>query len=337
MIRKTLRIQQPLTLESGVELKELEITYHISSAKPDPDKPVVWICHALTANSDVEDWWPGMVGVGKFYDPRHYTIICANILGSCYGTTGPASTGPDNKPWLKDFPAITIRDMVSCHILLRKHLGIDNIHSLVGGSIGGFQALEWAVTEPRTPRHLILLATGARATPWAIAINETERMALDADHGFDGHHPEGGMAGLAAARAIGLLSYRGYDAYNTTQSEESDMVTRQFRASSYQRYQGEKLVRRFNAYSYYTLTNAQDTHNLGRNRGRIAKALELVKARTLVLGISNDILFPPEEQMEIARLIPGAVYRELQSTYGHDGFLLENEQISEAIRHFYLT
>ncbi len=334
MTRNTFFAEHPLTLESGRQLENLEIVYHISEPDPDKTKPVVWICHALTANSDPEEWWPGMVGKGKYFDPDKYTIVCANVLGSCYGTTGPASVSPEGKPWLVDFPAITIRDMVACHMLLREHLGIGQIHLLTGGSIGGFQALEWAVMEADTHEHLVLVATAAFASPWAIAINETERMALEADQTLDGQDPEGGKAGLAAARAIGLLSYRGYEAYNNTQSETDNEILDQFRASSYQRYQGEKLVRRFNAYCYHCLTKAQDTHNMARGRHSLARALGMIKARTLVLGIVTDLLFPLVEQQKMHRLIPASHFREIESEYGHDGFLLENEQISKAIKDF---
>ncbi len=336
MIKHSVTFKGPFVLESGATLDSIDITCHISTRADLSGKPVVWICHALTANSDPVEWWPGMVGPGRFYDPEKYTIVCANILGSCYGTTGPGSIRPGSeKPWMKEFPLVTIRDMVKCHIMLKEHLGIKRIHTLTGASVGGFQALEWAVSEPDVTDNLILLASGSKATPWAIAINETKRMAMEADSSFDGVTPDGGRAGLAAARAIGLLSYRGYEAYNFTQSEENNEKTDGFRASSYQRYQGEKLVRRFNPYSYYSLIKAHDTHNIARGRGSMAAALAEVKARTLAFGISNDMLFPPEEQKEIARLIPKGSYHEIYSDYGHDGFLLENQKISSAIARFY--
>ncbi len=321
-----------LSLELGGWLQDPVIAYHLSENPAISDKPVVWICHALTANSDPTSWWPGMVGKGKTFDPAKYTIVCANILGSCYGSTGPANINPGNgKPWLKDFPLLTVRDLVRGHSLLKDHLGIETIHLLTGSSVGGFQALEWAVMESGLVKRLVLIATGPKATPWAIAINETERMAIEADPGFDGIHEAGGQKGLAAARAIGLLSYRGYEAYNLSQQETSENITDHFRASSYQRYQGEKLVKRFNAYSYYAITKTQDTHNVARGRGNMADALSQIQARTLCIGIGNDLLFPCSELKSLSGLIPKAMYTEIVSDYGHDGFLLENEQISRAI------
>ncbi len=336
MIKQEFHYNKAFPLESGKQLQGLKITYHISEPSPAKGKEVIWICHALTANSDPSQWWPGMVGPGKLFDPEKYTIICANILGSCYGSTGPASSMPGaERPWMKDFPLITIRDMVNCHKLLRKHLGIEKVHTVTGGSVGGFQALEWALSEPKIIENLVLIATGARATPWAIAINETKRMTLEADGSFNGKTAGGGKAGLAAARAVGLLSYRGYEAYNLTQKEEDEDKTDGFRASSYQRYQGDKLVRRFNPYSYYTLIKAHDTHNVARGRGSLEKALEKIRSRTLCIGIVSDLLFPVKEQQEIAGMVPGGTYVEIGSAYGHDGFLLENRQISDAVKRFY--
>lgn len=336
MQKEVFQYEGNMVLENGSTIENPVITYHISGNDKAAEKPVVWICHALTANSDATAWWPGLVGHGRFYDPEKYTIVCANILGSCYGTTGPADTSPDTgKPWLQSFPVITMRDIVKGHILLRKHLGIDRIHTLAGGSIGGFQALEWAIMEPAVFQNLVVIATGSKATPWAIAINETERMAIEADQGFDGKDPEGGKTGLAAARAIGLLSYRSYEAYNATQQEKTGVVTVDFPASSYQRYQGKKLADRFNAYCYHTLTKAQDTHNVGRYRGGVARALGKIRANTLSIGIESDGLFPPEEQEFIARHAGDASFHIIQSQYGHDGFLLEYEQIQQAIGSFY--
>ncbi len=335
MQKKVFQYEGSMVLENGATIERPVIAYHISTTDKADKKPVVWICHALTANSDATAWWPGLVGRGRFYDPAHYTIVCANILGSCYGTTGPASTNPvSGKPWLRDFPAITIRDMVKGHILLRKHLGIDRIHTLAGGSIGGFQALEWAITEPAVFRNLVVIATGSKATPWAIAINETERMAIEADQGFDSKDPEGGKHGLAVARAIGLLSYRSYETYNATQQEKTGVATDNFPASSYQRYQGKKLADRFNAYCYHTLTKAQDTHNVGRYRGGVARALGKIQANTLSIGIESDGLFPPAEQEFIARHAGNASVKIIRSPYGHDGFLLEYEQIQQVIGSF---
>jgi homoserine O-acetyltransferase len=337
MIKKTYTHKGTFALESGQTLNDIEIAYHISEATIDRAKPVIWICHALTANSDAEDWWPGMVGKGRLFDPDKYTLVCANILGSCYGTTGALSVNPATaRPWLNDFPLITVRDWANAHELLREHLGIEKIYLVAGGSIGGFQSMEWAITHPQRFEHMMLVATSYMQTAWANAINETERMSIEADSTFFNDDPSGGKAGLAAARGLGLLSYRGYEAYNLTQSEKDNEQVENFRASSYQRYQGKKLVDRFNAHCYHSITRSQDTHNVARGRGSFEEAFTKVTAKTLCVGISTDILFPPIEQKRLAEYIPNAIYAEIDSDFGHDGFLIESEQLSGIIREYLL-
>jgi len=337
MIKKTYTHKGTFALESGQTLNDIEIAYHISEATINSAKPVIWICHALTANSDAEDWWPGLVGKGKLFDPDKYTLVCANILGSCYGTTGALSVNPaTGRPWLNDFPLVTVRDWARAHELLREHLGIDKIYLVAGGSIGGFQSMEWAIMHPQSFEHMMLVATSYMQTAWANAINETERMSIEADSTFFNGDPNGGKAGLAAARGLGLLSYRGYEAYNLTQSEKDNEQVENFRASSYQRYQGKKLVDRFNAHCYHAITRSQDTHNVARGRGSFEQAFAKVTAKTLCVGISTDILFPPIEQKRMAEFIPNAIYAEIDSDFGHDGFLIESEQLSEIIREYLL-
>jgi homoserine O-acetyltransferase len=209
------------------------------------------------------------------------------------------------------------------------------VHTLIGGSLGGQQALEWAVSQPDVFGNLVVIASSARHSAWGIAFNEAQRLAIEADVTYHENRPGGGDAGLAAARAVALLSYRGYDAYGNTQTEPDDSRLRDFRASSYQRYQGNKLVARFDAYSYVTLSRAMDSHHLGRGRGSVAAALASIRARTLVLGISSDVLFPLVEQRTLAEGIAGAVYGELDSSFGHDGFLLETAKITQALEAFY--
>lgn len=194
--------------------------------------------------------------------------------------------------------------------------------------------MEWAIMYPERFENMMLIATTYMQTAWAIAINETERMSIEADSTFFNGDPNGGKAGLAAARGLGLLSYRGYEAYNLTQSESDNEKVSDFRASSYQRYQGKKLIDRFNAHCYHSITRSQDTHNVARGRGSFADALSKVKAKTLCIGITTDILFPPQEQKMLADLIPGAIYAEIDSAFGHDGFLIENEKLSEIINEF---
>lgn len=325
---------EPFALETGHTLPELRIAYHTYGEPNAARDNAVWVCHALTANSDVADWWPHTVEAGRFLDPGQHFVVCANILGSHYGTTGPLHANPaTGRPWYRDFPPFTIRDMVQAHRVLADALGIGRIHTLVGSSVGGFQAVEWAVMEPERIERLVLIATSAKASPWSIAIDETQRMAIEADPTFGEERTDAGRDGLAAARAIGLLTYRGPEGYDLTQQdrEEAPAV---HRASTYQRYQGEKLCRRFDAYSYHAILDAFDTHDVGRGRGGVAAALGRIAARTLVVGISGDIVFTPREVRAMQAMIPGSEYREIDSPFGHDGFLVEHEQLNDILHPF---
>lgn len=255
------------------------------------------------------------------------------MLGSPYGSSGPASIDPETgKAYYFDFPEITVRDIVKANSLVRKHLGIDKIDLMVGGSIGGFQSLEWSIMEPEVIKKAVFIACGARVTPWLTAFNESMRMALEADRTFrECADLKGGEAGLRCARSIGLISYRSYEGYNLTQSEKDEDCLFADRAGSYQRYQGKKLSDRFDAYSYWYLCGSVDSNNVGRGRGGVEKALGTIKAECTVIGIDSDGLFPVQEPKTIAENIPGAVYHEMTSKFGHDGFLLENDQLTEII------
>ena len=332
MIRHELTAR--LELEAGGILPAARIVYHTSSEGWD-GKPVVWICHALTANSDPEDWWPEMVGPGKGIDTDRFFVVCVNMLGSPYGSEGPAMINPETgKPWLLDFPRVTVRDMIKATIEVRKYLGINRIFLLIGSSIGGFQALEWAITEPSIFEHCVFIATAPRISPYFTAMNEAQRMAIEADQSFRAAKDlSGGAAGLRCARAQGLISYRSYEGYRLTQWEEDPDTLFAGRAASYERYQGEKLVRRsFDAYSYYTLSYALDSHNVGRGRGGVAKALDTIKAHSIIITIDSDNLFPVEESRVWNKMVPGAEYIEISSRFGHDGFLLETERLTEILR-----
>ncbi len=324
----------PFELETGHTLPELRIAYHTYGTLNAARDNVVWVCHALTANSDVADWWPHTVEEGRFLDPARHFVVCANIIGSHYGTTGPLHVNPvTGKPWYRDFPPFTIRDLVRAHRLLADALGIGRIATLVGSSVGGFQTVEWAVEEPERIERLVLIATAAKASPWAIAIDETQRMAIEADTTFGKPCDDAGMKGLAAARAIGLLSYRGPEGYNLTQQDREETPALH-RACTYQQYQGEKLCRRYNAYSYYAILNAFDTHDVGRGRGGEEAALSRITARTVVVGITTDIIFTPAEMRQLHKRIPHSNFYEIDSPFGHDGFLVEHEQLNDILLPF---
>ncbi|NML19395.1 homoserine O-acetyltransferase [Pseudoflavitalea sp. G-6-1-2] len=329
---QTFHIKQPFQLESGEILPEITIAYHTYGTLK-PNSKVVWVCHALTANSDAADWWKGVIGEGDVINPQEYFIICANILGSCYGSTGPLSTDPHTgQPYYHNFPLITIRDMVQAHILLRKHLGIDQIWLLMGGSMGGYQCLEWSVMEPSVIHQLFLLATSPTESAWGIAVHTTQRLAIETDATWKEQRPDAGAAGLKAARAVGMLTYRNYGIMVKHQTDPDHSKLDNYRASSYIHYQGEKLVKRFNAFTYWTLTKSMDSHHLGRGRnGDVEAVLQNIQQRTLIVGISSDILCPVEEQRFIQRQLPNASLIEIDSAYGHDGFMVEGKMISEEL------
>lgn len=333
---QTFHSGQPFTLESGAVLPGIEIAYHTYGTLSPHGDNVVWICHALTANSDVADWWTGLVGDGKEIDPSRHFIVCANILGSCYGSSGPLSTDPaTGEPWFRSFPQVTIRDIVHAHILLRKHLNIDRIHLLAGGSMGGYQVLEWALMEPARIGRLFLLCTGAAESAWGIAVHTSQRLAIEADSSWEEARRDAGAKGLKAARAIGMLTYRNYQTFMAAQTDPDNEKTDHFKASSYIVYQGDKLVRRFNAQSYWLLTKAMDSHNISRGRhAEVAITLRQIEQPTLLIGITSDILCPPEEQMMLARHMHNCLYHEIDSPYGHDGFLIEFEKIGRILREF---
>jgi len=334
MISHLLHTNEAFEFEAGGILPGLTLEYRTSEREYRPGDMVVWICHALTANSDPEDWWAELTGPGKFFDTEKYFIVCVNMLTSPYGSSGPATINPETgKPYMLSFPKTTVRDIVRANILVRKHIGIEKIDLIIGGSIGGFQAVEWTIMEPDVILQAAFVATCSRVTPWVTAGMETQRMALLADSTFEPCESlKGGEAGLRCARAQALITYRTFEGYRITQPETDDDVIFADRAASYERYQGLKITRRnFDAYSYYYLTYAVDSHNTGRGRGGVAAALATIKAKSIVIAIDSDCMFPVADQKVFASQIPGAKYYEITSAFGHDGFLLESAQLTEIL------
>jgi homoserine O-acetyltransferase len=270
-----------------------------------------------------------MVGDGCCVDPNTDFVVCVNIFGSAYGTTGPRSINNH-----LDFPKFTVRDTARLFTLVREHLGIELVDMLIGSSIGGFHALEWAIMEGERIRKAAFIATAPRVSAWLSAWMEVQRMTLEADPTFRACESlDGGRKGLEAARAISLISYRSFDGYYLTQYETDEDCLFASRAASYERYQGEKLVKRgFDAYSYYYLLHCVDSQNVGRHRGGVATALAKIKAKSIIISITSDGLFPPCESQEWAKHIPEAKYYEIESRFGHDGFLLETAQITTILQ-----
>lgn len=309
--------------EGGGEIDNLQIAYTTYGEINSDASNVIWVFHALTANSKVLDWWPGLFGEDCLYDPSKYFIVCANIIGSPYGSTCPENL---------DFPLFSIRDTVRAEIALASQLNIHKIHTLIGGSCGGSQVLEFAYEYTGEVSHMITIAAAAKESPWSIAVHEAQRMALEADPNFG--QKSDNIIGLKAARAIGMVTYRTASSLMQKQEDTEEKLDG-FKAASYMQYQGQKFAKRFEAVSYHYLTKSLDTHDLGRGRGGYAQALSEIDIPTLVLAIESDILIPASTQKEMSGLIPNAVYREIESLYGHDGFLIEVEKITNEITEFY--
>ena len=331
IIMKIFEYTNDFTLENGHVLNGLTIAYKTYGKLNAGKSNVVWVCHALTANADAADWWKGVVGEGCVIDPEKYFIVGANILGSCYGTTGPLSNNPKTGlPYYSDFPSVTIRDIVNAHILLRKHLGIENIYLLMGGSMGGYQVLEWSIMEKEVIKNIFLIATSPSESAWGVSVHTAQRLAIEADITWRDHKPDAGSRGLKAARAIGILTYRNYAIFQDKQTDPDPEKIDNFKASSYIIYQGDKLVKRFNAYSYWLLTKSMDSHHLARRRGGdLIKTLNGIEQPTFIIGIKSDILCPLDEQRFMAQHMPHADLVEIDSTYGHDGFIIETQQIGK--------
>lgn len=339
MSTQSFTYSKPFVLENGAVLPQLHLTYTTLGKLNAKKDNVVWIFHALTANSSPAEWWPGLVGDGKFFDPSKYFIVCANKPGSPYGSISPLSNNPQTgELYFHDFPIFTIRDIIRSFQHLKEHLGISKIFIALGGSTGGMQLLEWAIEEPTLFDFIVPIATNAVLSPWGIAFNASQRMAIEADSSYLQRTIDAGQKGLAAARSIALLSYRHYNGYEITQPRDKAFVPLgnavTYAADNYQRYQGLKLVNRFNAICYYRLTQAMDSHDVGRNRGGVEKALQSITAKTLVIGIQSDVLYPIEEQEYLQKKIRGAELLSIASDFGHDGFLLEYEKIETALRKF---
>lgn len=343
----------PFQLESGEKLPEVKIAYetwgHINSSRDN----VILVCHALTGDShahktgrnSLPGWWDGIIGPGKALDTNKNFIICSNILGSCYGSTGPTSINPiTGQEYRMDFPQITVRDMVKLQYQLIKYLGINSLKTVIGGSLGGMQVLEWAVSYPEIVGSIIPIATDVQHSPWAIGFNKAARQAITNDPTWNnGDYEDQPTRGLNLARVIAMLSYRtrpnfgekfGRELCGEYENYYDYSGKPKFQVESYLKYQGEKLVNRFDANTYLYLTRALDLFDLSRGRGSISEVLGGITADTLSIGISSDILYPPDDQKCFTEQIPNAKYKEIESIHGHDGFLIENEQLRNIVNSF---
>lgn len=323
--------------ESGFELETPEVAYHTWGKLNKEKDNVILVIHAFTGNSNLEDWFQGIFAESSPIDLEKHFVICMNIPGSCYGSVGPWAINPKTgNPYRGDFPLFTIRDVVRFQQQLLDEFEISEIQLVLGGSMGGMIALEFALMDKRIKRACIV-AMGKSHSPWAIGISEAQRLALYTDPLWnDGFYEEDKPPrnGLAAARAMAMLTYRTPKNYEEKFQREVNSEKNLFEVESYLQYQGQKLVDRFDAVTYDRLTRLMDTHDVSRDRGSFEKVLASIKIPFLVMGIDSDKLYPTYEQKELAHLIPNAVYKEISSIYGHDAFLIEFEQINEALNIF---
>ena len=324
-------------LESGEHLDDIVIAYRTWGKLENAARRAILICHALTGSSDVDAWWPDIIGDGKTFDPAEDFVVCANILGSCYGTTGPANLKPDgDERYRADFPAISVRDMVNAQRVLLDALGVEQLELVTGPSLGGMQALEWALMYPERVRSIVPIGVGGRHSAWCIGVSEAQRAAIAADPNWQGGYysddalPE---QGLSAARMMAVCTYRSWQSFDERfgRDARNDEL---FEVQSYLRHQGAKINARFDANTYVTLTQAMHSHDLARGRGAYPAVLAKLKQPALVVSVSSDALYPPHEQEFLADHLPDAQYEVLESVNGHDGFLIETEALGALIAAF---
>jgi homoserine O-acetyltransferase len=338
-------------LEGGGLLPEITVAYETWGTPNAERSNGVLVLHALTGDSHAagpvapghatSGWWDGLIGPGAAIDTDRYFVVCPNVLGGCQGTTGPSSRGPDGAHYGSQFPLITIRDQVGVEVALADQLGIARWACVIGGSMGGMRVLEWCVGHPERVRRAVVLAVGAAATADQIALCSLQIRAIRQDAAFAGGDYYGTGArpvdGLAIARGIGQVSYRTAAEFESrfgrqVQAEEDPLKGGRYAVESYLQHHGDKLAERFDANSYVVLSEAMNHHDVGRGRGGIERALGLVRAEVTVAGIGSDRLYPLGLQHELGRLLPGGrPVTVVESRFGHDGFLLEIEQIGEIV------
>ena len=326
-----------LTLESGDTLADVTLAYRTWGTLNQRGDNAVLVCHALTGSADTDVWWPGLIGPGRTFNPAEDFVVCSNVLGGCYGSTGPLSPRPGvRERYGGHFPQITIRDMVNAQARLLDNLGIRSLRVVTGASMGGMQALEWAASYPERVRAVAPIGVSGRHSAWCIAISESQRAAIVADPKWrDGHYASDAPPtdGLAVARMIAMCSYRSWTNFDSRFARRRNKEN-QHEVATYLNYHGLKLTRRFDAMSYMRLTEAMDSHDLARGRGEYTAVLAGLTLPALLVGVSSDLLYPPHEQRELANLMPGAEFAMLESDHGHDSFLIDTAQLDQLLAGF---
>jgi homoserine O-acetyltransferase len=343
-------------LESGQTLQHPQLRYQTYGKLNAAADNVLVVCHALTGNASLHAWWGDLLGPGRAFDTTKYLVVCCNILGSCYGSTSPASIDPATKQrYGTDFPDVSVKDTVRLQLLLlQQELGVKSVKAVIGGSFGGMQAVEFAVQAGSANadftdaagnpycRTVIPIACGAQHTAWQIAVSQVQRQAIYYDPAWQSDDPFGATAGLQVARQLGMVSYRtpmGYSSKFGRQLKTGDSPpygsNAKWQVKSYLEYQGRKFLGRFDPVTYVKMTEQMDSHDVARGRGgSIPQVLGSVEIPALVMGIDSDVLYPLAEQEELAELLPAGRLQVIHSDDGHDGFLLEQDQVAAHIVDF---
>ncbi len=349
---------EPMVLESGHQLGPIDVVYETYGA-PNADRSnAILICHALSGDHHAAGvhsphdryagWWDGMIGPGKAFDTRHYWVICANILGGCKGSTGPGSPHPDTgNPYGLDFPVVTIGDMVVAQKQLMDHLKISRLHAVAGGSMGGFQVLEWSIRYPEMVRAAICIASAARLSTQAIAFNAVGRSAITRDPEWKGgsYNGKGPEKGLAIARMVGHITYLSKMLLDSKFGRRLQSANRlsynfdsEFAIESYLDHKGSTFTDRFDANSYLYITKAMDYFDVARSYGPLKEAFARATARFLFVSYSSDWLFTTAQSKEMVRALLAHAkpvsFIDIESPYGHDAFLLEEEKLTRIVSGF---
>lgn len=325
------------TLESGAVLSQVPVAYRTWGRLNERGDNAILVCHALTGDTDVEAWWPGLLGSGLALDTDRYFVVCANVIGSPYGTVSPLTIAPETgRPYGGSFPVPTVRDTVALHRPLLERIGIRQLALVIGGSLGGMQTLEWAM-QGDFVRAIVPVSVGGRHSAWCIAWSEAQRQAIYRDPRWnDGNYapddtPEDG---LAVARVIAMISYRSFGSFqNRFGRQTADGSTRHtFEMESYLHHQGIKLVGRFDAACYVRLTQKMDTHDVSRGRGEYLDVLRRIEQPALVIGVDTDLLYPLAEQRELADVLPRGRLAAITAPDGHDSFLIEHATVNRLVK-----
>ncbi|WP_411870745.1 homoserine O-acetyltransferase MetX [Vulcanococcus limneticus] len=337
---------RPLQLDLGGQLGPITLAYESWGQLNSQRSNGVLLLHGFSGDSHAAGpaeaghpspgWWDAMVGPGRPVDTQRFFVVCPNALGGCQGSTGPSAAAPDGRPYGSRLPALTIRDLVAAELALADQLGIARWHGVIGGSMGGMRALEWAVTAPQRVANLLLMATAAATGADQIAQHQAQIEAIRLDPLFNGGDYDANatppLRGLLLARGLATLGYCNREALEQQFGRQQEPAGC-FAINTYLRQEGEALARRFDANSYIALSQAMNHHDIGRERGGMAAALERITARTSVVSIRSDRLFPPEQQRQISRGLRSLIaHHNLDSIDGHDGFLTEVEQLEPIVR-----